>query len=39
VALLQGWRRGRLDRQAALAFGPWLCRGFWLVWLYGPVTP
>jgi leader peptidase (prepilin peptidase)/N-methyltransferase len=39
VALLQGWRRGRLDRQAALAFGPWLCLGFWLVWLYGPVTP
>jgi leader peptidase (prepilin peptidase) / N-methyltransferase len=26
--------RGRTDRRAALAFGPWLALGFWAVWVW-----
>jgi len=28
----------RLTRHSALAFGPWLALGIWLVWLLGPLT-
>lgn len=28
----------RLDRQREIPFGPFLCLGFWLVWLYGPIV-
>lgn len=28
----------RLSRHSALAFGPWLALGIWLVWLLGPLT-
>jgi leader peptidase (prepilin peptidase)/N-methyltransferase len=32
--------RGRpLHSDRPLPFGPWLCLGGWLVWLYGPLIP
>ena len=37
-ALLLAWRGGqRLSGDLSLSFGPALCAGLWLVWLYGPV--
>ncbi|MFZ5789558.1 MAG: prepilin peptidase [Pseudomonadota bacterium] len=37
---LIGALRGRsLRLDARLPFGPWLCLGGWLVWLYGPLVP
>ena len=36
-ALLRGARRGGLSGSEALAFGPFLALGAWLVWLYGPI--
>ena len=32
-------RERRLQSQQPLAFGPFLCLGLWLVWLYGPLVP
>lgn len=29
----------RLQTQRPIAFGPFLCIGLWLVWLYGPLVP
>jgi leader peptidase (prepilin peptidase) / N-methyltransferase len=26
--------QGRTDRQSAIAFGPWLALGFWVVWIW-----
>lgn len=34
---LLAWRCGRLDTMSRLPFGPFLCLGIWLVWLYGPL--
>lgn len=28
----------RLDRQRLIPFGPFLCLGLWIVWLYGPLA-
>lgn len=39
LSLLPGRLAGRrLSRYSALAFGPWLALGIWLVWLLGPLT-
>ncbi|MFO1127526.1 MAG: A24 family peptidase [Rhodospirillales bacterium] len=35
VVLTVALVRRRLDAQAPIPFGPFLCLGFWLVWLYG----
>ncbi len=38
VALID-WRRGSpLSSTTRVAFGPYLCLGAWLVWLYGPIV-
>jgi leader peptidase (prepilin peptidase)/N-methyltransferase len=38
LALVRGLFRGGLDHREPLPFGPHLCLGFWLVWLYGPLS-
>jgi len=38
VALVISWRGERLALDQRLPFGPALCLGTWLVWLYGPLT-
>ena len=38
IALITNRRGERLALDQALPFGPALCLGTWLVWLYGPVT-
>jgi leader peptidase (prepilin peptidase)/N-methyltransferase len=38
VAALQILRGNRLTAASKLAFGPYLCLGLWLVWLYGPLA-
>lgn len=38
VALIMSWRGERLALDQRLPFGPALCLGTWLVWLYGPIT-
>ncbi len=38
VALLGALRGGRIALDQRLAFGPFLCLGLWLVWLYGPLV-
>jgi leader peptidase (prepilin peptidase)/N-methyltransferase len=38
VAALQSLRGERLTATSKLAFGPYLCFGLWLVWLYGPLA-
>ena len=35
VVAAMAWRRGSLDWQAPLPFGPFLAAGLWLVFLYG----
>jgi leader peptidase (prepilin peptidase) / N-methyltransferase len=37
VALATRARGGRLAADTRIAFGPGLCVGIWLVWLYGPL--
>lgn len=37
VASIQALAGRSVDRFTALAFGPYLCVGLWLVWLYGPL--
>jgi prepilin signal peptidase PulO-like enzyme (type II secretory pathway) len=37
AALLMAVRGRRLSGDQSLAFGPALCAGIWLVWLYGPL--
>lgn len=37
VAAILAVRRGPPSRDTALPFGPFLCGGAWLVWLYGPL--
>jgi len=37
-ALLQGWWRGGMALDGRIPFGPGLCLGIWLVWLYGPLS-
>jgi leader peptidase (prepilin peptidase)/N-methyltransferase len=36
-ALILGLRGRRLSGEISIAFGPALCAGLWLVWLYGPL--
>ncbi len=36
--LLEGWRRGGVALDRRIPFGPGLCLGIWLVWLYGPLN-
>ena len=36
LALTRGLRGNGLTLDDRLAFGPALCLGVWLVWLYGP---
>ena len=36
-AVFAAWRKGTLDWQAKIPFGSFLCLGFWIVWLHGPV--
>lgn len=36
--LLEGWRRGAVTLDRRIPFGPGLCLGIWLVWLYGPLN-
>jgi leader peptidase (prepilin peptidase)/N-methyltransferase len=38
LALATSWRGERLALDQRLPFGPALCLGTWLVWLYGPIT-
>jgi leader peptidase (prepilin peptidase)/N-methyltransferase len=38
-ALLAGRDGQRLRATTRLPFGPFLCLGIWLVWLYGPLLP
>ena len=39
VVVAIGMAAGRRDiAREEIAFGPYLCFGFWLVWLYGPLT-
>jgi len=38
VALIIAWRGEQLTLHQRIAFGPALCLGTWLVWLYGPIT-
>lgn len=37
-SLIAGFRNGDLSLRRRLAFGPHLCLGTWLVWLYGPMA-
>jgi leader peptidase (prepilin peptidase)/N-methyltransferase len=37
VAAYLMWRHGSARADRALPFGPFLCAGGWLVWLYGPL--
>ena len=37
LALVASWRGERLALDQRLPFGPALCLGTWLVWLYGPI--
>ena len=37
-ALVSGLADGRLAARRQVPFGPYLAAGFWLVWLYGPIT-
>ena len=39
VVLAQAARGQRLEFGRRLPFGPYLCLGGWLVWLYGPLIP
>ena len=36
-SLIEGMRAGKLALDQRLPFGPGLCLGIWLVWLYGPL--
>ena len=36
VAMMATGRRGVTREE--IAFGPYLCFGFWIVWLYGPLV-
>jgi len=38
VAALLSLRGTKLTATSKLAFGPYLCLGLWLVWLYGPLA-
>lgn len=38
VTLAQALARGRLDAGRPIAFGPFLCLGLWLTWLFGPLV-
>jgi len=38
IALITALREGQLTLNQRIAFGPALCLGTWLVWLYGPIT-
>ena len=39
IALIMSWRGGeQLKLDQRIPFGPALCLGTWLVWLYGPIT-
>ena len=38
AALIEAMLRGRPSAADRLAFGPHLCLGTWLVWLYGPLV-
>lgn len=38
IALVMARRGQQLTLQQRIAFGPALCLGIWLVWLYGPIT-
>ena len=37
-ALMRAARLGRLSLGERMPFGPFLCAGLWLVWLYGPLA-
>ena len=37
-ALLRAARKGTLSSTDRIPFGPFLCLGIWIVWLYGPLT-
>jgi leader peptidase (prepilin peptidase) / N-methyltransferase len=37
-ALLLSIKTGALDWRVAVPFGPGLCLGLWLTWIYGPLT-
>ena len=37
MALIGSWQGRRVALDQRLAFGPGLCLGIWLVWLYGPL--
>ena len=37
VAAVTARKRGRLDMQHSIAFGPYIALATWLVWLYGPL--
>lgn len=37
VAAVLAARGESVSRERALPFGPYLCAGGWLVWLYGPL--
>ena len=37
-ALLRAARKGTLSALERIPFGPFLCLGIWIVWLYGPLT-
>lgn len=37
VSLARAARKGKFSPQQALAFGPYIALGFWMVWLYGPL--
>ena len=36
-ALMRAAKLGRLSLGERVPFGPFLCAGLWLVWLYGPL--
>lgn len=38
-ALVRARLHGRISLEQRLAFGPHLCLGLWIVWLYGPLLP
>jgi leader peptidase (prepilin peptidase)/N-methyltransferase len=38
AALVMAWRGRRITGDLGIAFGPALCAGLWLVWLYGPLS-
>ncbi len=37
-ALLRGLAEGKPTARRQVPFGPYLAAGFWLIWLYGPIT-